>query len=229
MKYIDDHISEILSKINRELKVLSVIPDGVDNIVEVCNFKWLKLFQHLIIDGVPSPIIEISDEFNTVRVMNSNVTLNSVVKLPDTPFFIGSRMVTSSEWLLYSHDYKDKVPFVWLNFPAGIEKIINGSRTENEIWNNIRLFFVADMDRAQWVSKETIDNRTKILSLWANSFIKSVRYPLGIDSSITEFPHPIFGVETENGAIKDIIDGNLSAVSIDFDLSVLECECDCDC
>lgn len=227
MKYIDDYITEILSKINRELKVLSVIPDGVDNIIEVCNFKWLKLFNHLIIDGVESPILSIDESNRTILVMNPNVTVNSVVKLPDTPFFIGSRMITSSEWLLYSNDYRDKVPFVWLNFPAGIEKITNDKEYQVELWKNIRLFFVADMDRSQWVSKETLDNRTKVLSIWANFFKKAVQYPLEIESKITEFPHPIFGVETENGAIKDIIDGNLSAVSIGFDLTVKEVDCFC--
>lgn len=227
MKYIDDYISTIISNIDRKLKPLEVVSSGNESIITLCSYKWMKLFNHLIIDDVLSPIISINETFTTVKVMNANVTINSIVKLPDTPFFIGSRMVTSAEWLTYSNDYRDKVPFVWLNFPAGIEKVTNGKEYQVELWNNIRLYFVADMDRSQWISKETIDNRTKVLSVWVNFFKKAVQYPFEIESTITEFPHPIFGVETENGAIKDIIDGNLSAVSIDFDLTVKEVDCVC--
>jgi len=217
--FIDDYISEIKENINRTLKVTAINSD--DNI-SFCDNKWIKLFTYILVEKEKVYIKKIEED-NSIT-FNTNVNGNSVFSLPSVVFFVGSQIKTSSEFLLFSNQYEDKVPFVWLNFPAGIssEEDLTSLETWHEQWSNIKLFFIGDMDRVQWSSKTTIEERTKIIKLWSSAFVKAVRFPYEIDDSVSYSYYPIFGKEDETGAVKDIIEGNLSGVGINFKLNVLQ-------
>ncbi len=218
--FIDDHISNVISKIDRRLKVVSIIDA---NTVKLCSFKWIKLFKYILVDGVKNRIVSINDVTSEV-VFEDDISTGVKFEMPNVAFFIGSHMQTSSEWLLFSNDYEEKVPFIWLNFPAGITNVSQESELEDyhDIWRGVRLFFVGDADRSQWMARETIEKRTKIINLWTKAFVKAVKYPYEIDNNVTTRYYPIFGKESEKGAIEDIIEGNLSAVGIDFNLKVMQ-------
>jgi len=217
--FIDDYISHIISKMNQSLKVVQF--NGDDN-VTFCDNKWIKLFNYILIDG--EKVYIKSFEENGTVTFTVNVNGFTEFKLPSVVFFVGSQMQTSSEFLIYSNQYEEKVPFIWLNFPAGINSVQDASKLEEwfEQWNNIRLFFVADMDRSQWMAKETIEERTKIIHTWSKEFVRAIKYPYELEGNVQYFYYPIFGKEEETGTVQDIIDGNLSAVSIDFTLNILE-------
>ena len=218
--FINDHISSVMSKMDRRLKIVSKTDAFT---VKFCNLKWLKLFNYLVVDGVSNRIVSIKDITNEV-VFKDDISASIKIELPNTAFFVGSQMQTSSEWLLFSNDYEEKVPFVWLNFPAGIRNQSDENKLQDyfEKWTGIRLFFIGDMDRSQWMARETIEKRTKIINEWAKAFVKAVKYPYEIDGNVTYYFYPIFGRESEKGATQDIIDGNLSAVGIDFNIKVMQ-------
>lgn len=227
MNFIDEIITEVLSNIDRKLKVETILTNTK---VKFCNLKWSSLFRFLQVDGIDNAIVSIDFENEIIEFKNNISSVTNFV-IPDTVFFIGSRMITSSEFLLYSNDYREKVPFVWLNFPAGVTSSIDSSGLSPilEQWQNVRLFFVGDMDRSQWLSKQTIDFRTKILYDWAKAYTDAFNHTNGVEisdeSSFNYFP--IFGKENENGAIEDIIEGNLSAVSVTIDINLLSKKCKC--
>lgn len=218
--FIDDYISAIISKIDRKLKIDSVIDA---NSVKLCSLKWIQLFKYILVDGVKNRIVSINDVTSEV-VFADDISGGVKFEMPNVAFFIGSHMQTSSEWLLFSNDYEDKVPFIWLNFPAAISNLSDekGLQDYYEIWRGLRLFFIADADRSQWMARETIEKRTKIINEWSKAFVKALQFPYEVSGNVTNYYYPIFGKESEKGAIQDIIEGHLSAVGINFDLKVMQ-------
>ena len=222
--YIDEYIQAIINNIDRGLSVLSATVNGADTDIILLDNRWLSLFNYVLINDVLVRI-KAFDLPNKKITVEGNFLDSDILKIPDTVFFVGSRMVSSSEWLLYSNDYKDKVPFVWLNFPSNILERRQEDNVYLSEWENLRLFFVSDADRSQWISKETIELRTRVLRIWVQAFIQSVRFPLEIIGDVTQSAHPIFGIEQADGAVEDFFNGNLSAVSVAFNFGVLgSCE-----
>lgn len=224
MKFVDKHLSNLVKVLEVELKPREQV---TANTIRFDSVKWAGLYNYILVNGQLKRISKIDESLNHIE-FKDNVNVVDTYMLPEPSFFIGSRMVTSSEFNLYSNDYNDKLPMIWLNFPANVTLDEHDSveSTIREVWRNIRLFFIADSDRTQWTSKETLELRTKVLTEMARYFSNNAPYPykLLFNNNVKTYKFlPIFGVEDANGAVREIIEGNLSAVFIDFDLIYFKC------
>lgn len=223
--FINNHLSELLKVLNIELKAVEQIDSKTLRFDDV---QWAGLYNYISVNGTLKRIESVNQESNLIT-FTGDVLKSDTIRLPEPTLFVGSRMVTSSEFHIYSNDYNEKLPMLWLNFPSNIslhepEKSLG--LNYDELWKNLRLFFIADSDREQWTSKETLEFRTEVLTKMARYFIKNISYPYKVsfkDDIATYKFLPIFGIETEKGAIKEIIEGNLSAVFIDFNLYFNNC------
>lgn len=228
MYFIDEILQKSFSLIDRTIKPKTYISTTE---IEFCDVRWLPLFNHVIMTGnVSNKIVSING--NTVTL--ANPTVGTSFTIPDTVFFVGSQMKTSSEWIMYSNDYADKVPFLWLEFPSRSSEEVSTNKLSNvySTWRSVSLFFIADVDRSAWISQETLDKRTKILRKWLAAWETAINEQMKRDCefvNITRDYFPIFGIEQQNGSVRDIIEGNLTAVSALFDLNVFKTCCECEC
>lgn len=224
--FIYDIIEKNLSTLDRTLHV-TAIGNGW---IRVCDLKWVGLFGLVLVDGVEIQYSAIDEETNTIFILG-NYNENTEFKLPESPLFVGTHRKASSEWLNYSNDLKDKIPFVWFSlFPNPTKtKSTDRSSIVVDSWSNVRIYFCADIDRTQWVTVEILERRAKWLDAWAEAFCNNFDNYLGIDlvGSPTFNYYPVFGVEQSDGMIKDIIDSNLASVGISIDLDVKFKECKC--
>ena len=227
--FLSDIIPVILSKVDRKLKVTSIVDDYT---VKVCDLKWSSLFTYLIVDGGKQPIQNIDIDNSMITFVNSIAGFTSI-SVPDVEFFIGSERESNKEWLNFSNDMLKKIPFVWCNLtPATQIEVYDGLSPYDEGFSNVELFFIGDMNKSQWIVKQTIEQRIKSLKSWAKAFIDVLRNNT-VGVSIENQNNPIMRVFTElgkydsSGMTKQIISSNLSAVmlEIDFDVNKEKCKC----
>lgn len=225
--FIDDIITNILSKVDRRLKVKRQIDDYT---IEVCNVKWSGLFHSLIIDG-DLVEIEFIDKVNGTIKFKESIVGKVKFEIPNVEFFIGSENKTNKEWTNFSHDMLKKIPFIWCNLTSNMRvDVMDSSSPFGEVYNNVQIFFIADMNKTQWLVKQTLEERTKLLKTWAKFFIDAIQsnaFGVSFNGTPQLAFMPELGRENERGVSGEIISANLSAVILTFDLNVgLEfCKC----
>lgn len=225
--FVTKIVEEIIAGMNNELNVVEKI--GA-NTIRISDIKWLPVFFDVIIDGVRTEILGIDPIAKTIS-FSSSISDSILFEIPKSELFVGTRMKTSEEWIQFSRDERDKIPLIWFCFnPNPTSRRSNDDLNPvKESWNNIQLFFISEINRKDWFTKEILSKRVEFLYEWNLEFLRSLdrnsMLDLSGESSSNLFP--VFGVESSNGSVKDILDSNLAAVSCILDIDSLYDDCKC--
>jgi len=222
-------IQEIIDEINCKI-------DGNYNALNgrtyFCHTKWARIGKTITdANGVVFLIIDLSvDEWiiaEQLIVTDPVINLDGVCTL-QKPFFItGTKLATNREWTIATNNLEDKTPLIWLLEIISETGYGRESTIERDIVTN--LFFLDQTDPSQYY---TVDHRKQVVTPMGNlmqEFIKTVE-KIRMWKTVTEYTYKTFsrfGVETDAGAIENILDANLSGVSLNITLSKYRANCKC--
>ncbi len=222
-------IQEIIDEINCKI-------DGNYNALDgrtyFCHTKWARIGKTITdANGVVFLIIDLSvDEWiiaEQLIVTDPVINLDGVCTL-QKPFFItGTKLATNREWTIATNNLEDKTPLIWLLEIISETGYGRESTIERDIVTN--LFFLDQTDPSQYY---TVDHRKQVVTPMGNlmqEFIKTVE-KIRMWKTVTEYTYKTFsrfGVETDAGAIENILDANLSGVSLNITLSKYRANCKC--
>ena len=219
--------NEIIGKINTEIKVktASAIVDGQQTLT-FCNQKYLRLFDSV---GFGDETIDIvsNDGQNVVITTATPIAVNSILNI-NLPFYHrGTPRALNSEWSQISNDERDKLPAVWLLNP--IDETFS-LKNDVERTAEIMLFILCSADLRKDVTEDLREKNVfpmlQLAKEIQRAIDKNVQFFNRLESYKTR-DYSIFGSENTNGMIKQIIDSNLSGLSMAFSLEILKGNCNC--
>jgi len=219
--------NEIIAKINTEIKVktASAIVDGQQTLT-FCNQKYLRLFDSV---GFGDETIDIvsNDGQNVVITTATPIAVNSILNI-NLPFYHrGTPRALNSEWSQISNDERDKLPAVWLLNP--IDETFS-LKNDVERTAEIMLFILCSADLRKDLTEDLREKNVfpmlQLAKEIQRAIDKNVKYFNRLESYKTR-DYSIFGSENTNGMIKQIIDSQLSGLSMAFSLEILKGNCNC--
>jgi len=222
-------IQEIIDEINCKI-------DGNYNALDgrtyFCHTKWARIGKTITdANGIVFLITDLSvDEWiiaEQLIVTDPVINLDGECTL-QKPFFItGTKLATNREWTIATNNLEDKTPLIWLLEIISETGYGRESTIERDIVTN--LFFLDQTDPSQYY---TVDHRKQVVTPMGNlmqEFIKTVE-KIRMWKTVNEYTYKTFsrfGVETDAGAIENILDANLSGVSLNITLSKYRANCKC--
>lgn len=206
--------------------------DAVTGKTFFCHTKWARKGKHIkdsngvifIIDDVENDEWIIATQ---VVVSDPVINLDGVCEL-QTPFFItGTKLATNREWTIADINLENKLPLIWMLEIINETGYGNGYSIEREI--NTNLFFLDETDASQYY---TVDHRKQVvvpMSNLMNEFIKTVS-KMPSWQTIDQYTYKTFsrfGVEQDTGVVENILDANLSGLSLNVNLIKFRANCKC--
>lgn len=222
--FITNIISNIISGIDNSLEVLNI--SGND--IECKNVKYAGLFNNVIesVSGTPTLVgISKVDSVSNKITLKSTPNPSATYSLLDPFFLSGTRYATNREWTNASDREEDKLPLIWFHFnpfPTEVYERNTANAFVSE-WTNINVFFLDNYDSLNWITKDNIENKIEPLRALAWAFIESAesqRCGYRVSDKVTYKHYPVFGSENANGIDKKILNADLSAVHINFNLKI---------
>lgn len=219
--------NEIIGKIDTKIRVktASAIVDGQQTLT-FCNQKYLRLFDSV---GFGDETIDIvsNDGQNVVITTATPIAVNSILNI-NLPFYHrGTPRALNSEWSQISNDERDKLPAVWLLNP--IDETFS-LKNDVERTAEIMLFILCSADLRKDVTEDLREKNVfpmlQLAKEIQRAIDKNVQFFNRLESYKTR-DYSIFGSENTNGMIKQIIDSNLSGLSMAFSLEILKGNCNC--
>lgn len=140
---------------------------------------------------------------------------------PTQVFYLtGTRLAANQEWTIAGSDLRDKLPLVWLLETINEKFYGPGSPIERE--SELRIFFLNETNIAEWYTEDHRTNVVQPMTELALAFIDTINnttgFPIVDEYQIRTFAR--FGVETQQGMIKNILDANLSGVELQMTLTI---------
>ena len=139
----------------------------------------------------------------------------------EVPFFItGTKLAANAEWTIASNNLQDKLPLIWLLEVISERGFGKQSSLEREI--NAKIFFLDETDPSQFYTAEHRQNVVEPMQDLMFKFLQTMESMPNF-APITDFSFKTFsrfGVETEQGVLKNILDANLSGVALDLKIVV---------
>ncbi len=222
-------IQEIIDHINNKI-------DGEYNATDgktyFCHTKWARVGKTITdSNGVVFLINDVSvDEWIIATQLVETdpvINLDGICTL-QKPFFItGTKLATNREWTIATNNLEEKLPLIWLLEIISETGYGRESAIERDIVTN--LFFLDETDPSQYY---TADHRKQVVTPMGDlmqEFIKTVE-SLRMYKTVDEYTYKTFsrfGVETDQGAVENILDANLSGVSLNITLSKYRANCKC--
>lgn len=233
MKDIFDIVKdEIVDKIDKTVKIISVSNVGSVFTIELCNNKWLRVGQNLN-DG--THLWKVTS-INSVGIITStkptgatDLVKRQILTLKTPTFLAGTKIAVNNEWLLKDNDLRNKLPLIWLL--ESIDEQEFGIKSAIERKSKLRILFLDDNNPKQYAKVNDFRKNTVIPMLnLKDSFNEAVEKNHLFDyvESWNTKPFTRFGTENENGMLKNILDADLSGVQEDITLPIYkrkECKC----
>lgn len=197
-----------------------------------CHTKWARIGKPIFdSNGVEFIIKDLEvDQWiiaEQVVVTDPVINLDGVCTL-QKPFFItGTKLATNREWTIADNNLENKLPLIWMLEIINETGYGRGSTIERDIQTN--LFFLDETDPSQYY---TVDHRKQVVTPMGNlmeEFIKTVESDK-MFATVDDYQYKTFsrfGVETDTGVVENILDGNLSGVSLNITLSKYRANCKC--
>jgi hypothetical protein len=219
--------NEIIAKINTNIRVktASAIVDGKQTLT-FCNQKYLRLFDSVFFGDTEIEVFS-NDGENVVILTDTPIERNSILNIAIPFYHRGTPRALNSEWSQISSDERDKLPAVWLLNP--IDETFS-LKNDVERKAEITLFILCSADLSHDVTEDLRQKNVFPMLQLAKEVQKA------IDSNVKFFnrletyktrDYSIFGSENTNGMIKQIIDSQLSGLSMSFSLEILKGNCNC--
>lgn len=232
MKDIFDIVKdEIVDKIDKTVKVISVSNTGNTFTIELCNNKWLRVGQNLN-DG--THLWKVTG-INSVGIITAtkptgatDIVKRQVLTIKTPTFLAGTKIAVNGEWLGLGNDTRNKLPLIWLL--ESIDEQEFGIKSAIERKSKIRVLFLDDNNPKQYLVKDFRKNTVIPMLNLKDSFNEAVNKNHLFDyvESWSVKPFTRLGIENENGTLKNILDADLSGTQLDITLPIYkrkECKC----
>lgn len=224
MTFVTDIIETIIANIDNSLSVSGIT--GNDLICD--DVKYSGLFNNIIETvGTASTLVPITKvDKDTARISLSSPPNPSAKYSLLPPFFLaGTRYATNREWTEASDRDEDKLPLIWFHFNPFPTEVYERNTTSAFVseWESINIFFLDNYDSLNWITKDNIENKIEPLRALAEAFIESAestRCNYRLSDRITFKHYPVFGTESASGISDKILNADLSAVHINFNLKI---------
>jgi hypothetical protein len=154
--------------------------------------------------------------------------LQGRIFLPDPVFMTGTKLATNREWTLRGTNLLNKLPLIWLL--EVISEVGYGRESVIERDMELRLFFLDETDPQQYYTKdhrrEVVQPMEGLMEEFVNTVERLQTYKPLANWRYRTFSR--FGTEAENGMLQNILDANLSGVSLEISISRYK-EKNCNC
>lgn len=219
--------NEIIAKINTAIKVksASAIVDGTQTLT-FCNQKYLRLFDTIGFGDATIDIVS-NDGLNVVISTETPIEVHSTMNI-NLPFYHrGTPRALNSEWSQISNDERDKLPGVWLLNPVD-ESFSFKNNVERTA--EIMLFIMCSADLKHDITQDLREKNVFPMLQLAKEIERAIASNPKFFNRLESYKtrdYSIFGTENTNGMIKQIIDSELSGLSMAFSLEILKGNCNC--
>ena len=221
------YITELVSKVDNTL-IGKYHPASARTYF--CDTKWARVGKIITdVNDIQFKIIEISYDVYIVAepILGGVQTLNGTCRL-SSPFFItGTKRATNMEWTLADSNLENKLPLIWLLEVISETGYGRGSSLEKDI--DTKLFFLDETDPSQYYTKNHREQVVIPMQKLMLEFIKVIDNDK-MYKSVDSYRYKTFsrfGVEQETGVIENVLDANLSGVSLELTLSRYKEKCKC--
>jgi hypothetical protein len=200
-----------------------------------CNTKWARKGKH--ITDAQSNVFLIEevepDEYIVATPLVPTIPPDPPLVLDGLcfltpPFWItGTKLATNREWTIAGDHLENKLPLIWLLEVTQETGYGRGNAIERDMV--LRLFFLDETDPAQYY---TVDHRQQVVQPMQKmmvEFLDTIER-LRQFATVDEYTYRTFsrfGTENENGMLENILDANLSGVSLEFTLTKYRENCKC--
>jgi hypothetical protein len=231
MEDICDIIEAIVSQIDTSIEGKNIGP----GVAEFCNTKWVRedVYKELVrtTDGETWQITSV-----TPNEQIEAVYVGTTVPEPDfegvfnlrTPYWItGTRIAANNEYRMAGNNLTEKTPIIWML--ELISEVFYGRENPLERTSTLRLFFLDETNSKDYYTKDHRKYVVNPMQRLMDEFIKVIENDSSFqkldDYTVKTFAR--FGVETEQGVVENILDVNLSGVSLEFTLERYKTNCKC--
>lgn len=195
----------------------------------VCNTKWARVGK-VVKDAEDREYLVtelVTDEYLVATPLIGETNLSGLIYLPDLFFITGTKRATNTEWTIADANLSNKLPLVWLLEVISETGFGKMSAVEKEM--DLRLFFLDETDPSQYYTADHREQVVKPMQKLMLEFIKVVEiertYKPIENYRFKTFSR--FGVENDKGMLQNILDANLSGVSLEVTLSRYKQKCKC--
>lgn len=195
----------------------------------VCNTKWARVGK-VVKDAEDKEYLItelVTDEYLVATPLIGETNLSGLIYLPELFFITGTKRSTNTEWTIADANLSNKLPLVWLLEVISETGFGKMSAVEKEM--DLRLFFLDETDPSQYYTADHREQVVKPMQKLMLEFIKVVEnertYKQVENYRFKTFSR--FGVENDKGMLQNILDANLSGVSLEVTLSRYKLKCKC--
>jgi hypothetical protein len=169
----------------------------------------------------------VTDSYLVATPLIGETNLSGTIYLPELFFITGTKRATNTEWTIADANLSNKLPLVWLLEVISETGFGKMSAVEKEM--DLRLFFLDETDPSQYYTADHREQVVKPMQKLMLEFIKVVEiertYKPIENYRFKTFSR--FGVENDKGMLQNILDANLSGVSLEVTLSRYKQKCKC--
>lgn len=224
--------TEIVLKIDASIKVKTASAlNGTLQTLTFCNQKYLRLFDILVNKQTDiGYAIQSNDGTNVVINVNDPLEIvkkGDVLHIPIPFYHRGTPRALNSIWNDLSDDERNKLPAIWLLNPV------------DEAWKSygdigriadIMLFFMCEADFEKDLTKDLRKKNVLPMLALAKEVERAIERNKKWFNPLNGYKtrdYSVFGTEDKNGMIKNIIDSDLSGLSMAMSLEILKENCNC--
>lgn len=158
---------------------------------------------------------------------SAGVIQSGIVQLPKPFFITGTKIATNKEWTLKDNNLTKKTPLIWLLGSIISERF--GKESTIDFIADLRLFFLDETNIVNYYTSDHILNVVYPMEQLVAEFLNTIKKDRNFGTieswEIIDFAR--FGVESEQGMIKNILDANLSGVELRLKLKKYKENCKC--
>ena len=193
-----------------------------------CNTKWARVGQ-MMTDSLGNVFLidKVVDDVYISAISSTSSTLDGLCFLKQPFWITGTKLATNREWTIANDQLESKLPLIWMLEVISETGYGRESAIEREM--DLNLFFLDETDPSQYY---TIDHRRNVvqpMQKLMEEFIATVQR-LRNYKSVEEYTYKTFsrfGTEQDNGMVENILDANLSGVSLSISLLKYKQNCKC--
>jgi hypothetical protein len=200
-----------------------------------CKTKWARAGKYItdaignvfLINEVEPDVYIVATPLSPTVFPDPPLVLDGMCFLTPPFWITGTKMATNREWTIAGDHLENKLPLIWLLEVFGETGYGKGSVIERDM--ELRLFFLDETDPAQYY---TTDHRKQVvqpMQQLMGEFIETVKR-LRQFKTVDEYRYKTFsrfGTEDEKGVLQNVLDANLSGVSLEITLSKYKENCKC--
>jgi|TARA_R100000084_G_scaffold38927_1_gene15684 hypothetical protein len=206
--------------------------DVATNKTYFCDTKWLRAGKAVTMTSNGNEYRILTIEYdNWVEWQQisgtSIVPLEGVIAIPTPVKLAGTKIAANNEWRISHINVGSKTPLVWLL--KFLSKTEYGREDTRLFTSDITVFFLDETNAASFDSSQHTKEVVYPMERLCEYFLKSIKANRKYQT-INEYQKLYFdrfGVEADNGAVQNIIDANLSGVSLQLSLTKYKNNCKC--